>query len=495
MSTIERAVCFVCVAALALTVMTGFAAAQEAVKPPETVSLESIPKETPQVTKLKKAIEAEIDAYGGRACEMNDWMYKNPESAHLELKASTMMGDELKKAGFDVAYGVPGLDKDFDSFISSRYGGPALRQAFVAKYKGGQQHPIVGFLLEADALRAEKGPFHGCQHNQQGPVAVAQAIALSHVMEQNKIPGSVWVIFTPAEETPPPVKAAMTHAGIFDDVDFIVRSHGTPSQARRAKAGLGNCCMLIEAALYEFTGAPSHGTRAWQGRDALDAARVFFGAVDMIREHSEPTFRFMGTITRAGTAPNVTNYSVEVDHWIRNDDNSGIDAIRKKLAQVDTIAKAAAMATFTDVKIQHYGSLYNGIESGWLQALAWQYTKEYGDASAMSEELENPAGWDEAGVGAVNVPGVSVRPAVAGVPEVAGHSYENAAITISADGHKGLVQTAKIGAAVALRLVMDPDLRTKVTSEHAAWQRYGLAKGLIVADSVRKKASAAAPAK
>jgi metal-dependent amidase/aminoacylase/carboxypeptidase family protein len=253
--------------------------------------------------------------------------------------------------------------------------------------------------------------------------------------------------------------------------------------------------MLIEASLYEFTGSPSHGTRAWQGRDALDAARVFFGAVDMIREHSEPTFRFMGTITRAGTAPNVTNYSVEVDHWIRNDDNSGIAAIRKKLAQVDTIAKAAAMATFTEVEIQHYGSLYNGIESGWLQALAWQYTKEYGDANAMSEELDAPAGWDEAGVGAVNVPGVSIRPAVAGIPDVAGHSYENADVSVSPSGHKGLIQTAKIGAAVALRLVMDADLRTKVNNEHDAWQRYGLAKGLIVEDSVRKRAPTTAPAR
>jgi amidohydrolase len=465
------------------------AGAPAAPKPPEIVPLESLPAETAQVTALRKAIDVEVDSFAARAIEMNDWMYNNPETGFLEFKASAMMGDELKKQGFEVSFGVPGLDSAFDGFVKERFGQSGLKEAFVAKYKGRTEHPVVAFMLEADALREQGGKaFHGCQHNQQGPVAIASAVALARVMEKNRIPGSVWVVFTPAEEVPPSVKTAMTRAGIFDDVDFLVRTHGTGHNAQRARAGIGNCCMLIESTLYEFNGKPAHGTRAWQGRDALDAARLFFTAVDMLREHSEPTFRFMGTITRVGSAPNVVNDSVEVDHWIRNADRSGLEAIKKKQEQVDTIARGAAMATFTEVKIRHYGTDTNGIESGWLQGLAWNYTKAYGDASALSDELAEPTGWDESGIGAVNVPGVQVRAAVAGVPEVAGHSYENAAITISAEGHKGLVQMSKIGAAVGLRLLMDPELRKEVNEEHAAWQRYGLEKGLLTPDLVRKKA-------
>ena len=463
-------------------------ATQAAPKPPEVIPLESLPPETSQVAALRKAVDAEIDAFSGRAIEMNDWMYHNPETGFLEFKASAMMGDELKKQGFDVSYGVPALAEEFDSFVKERFGAGGLKEAFVAKYKGRVEHPVVAFMLEADALREQGGKaFHGCQHNQQGPVAIASAVALAHVMEKSGVPGSVWVIFTPAEEVPPSVKTAMTKAGVFDEVDFLIRSHGTGAKPQRSKAGIGNCCMLIESTLYEFTGRPAHGTRAWQGRDALDAARLFFTAVDMLREHSEPTFRFMGTITRAGSAPNVVNDSVEVDHWIRNADRAGIEAIRKKQEQVDTIAKGAAMATFTEVKIRHYGTDTNGIEDGWLQALAWHYTRAYGDAEAISEELGDPTGWDESGIGAVNVPGVQVKAAVAGIPEVAGHSYENAAITISPEGHKGLVQTAKIGAAVALRLFTDPNLRAQVNEEHAAWRRYGLQQGLLTPDLVRKK--------
>ncbi len=468
--------------------VAGQAGGQAAPKPPEIVPLESLPTETARVTMLRKAIDAEVDAFAARAIEMNDWMYHNPESGYLEFQASAMLGDELKKQGFDVTLGVPGIDREFDAFVKERFGQSGLKEAFVAKYKGRTAHPVVAFMLEADALREQGGKaFHGCQHNQQGPVALASAVALSRVMEKNRIPGSVWVIFTPAEEVPPSVKTAMTRAGVFDSVDFLVRTHGVGHAAQRARAGIGNCCMLIESTLYECTGAPAHGTRAWQGRDALDAARLFFTAVDMLREHSEPTFRFMGTVTRVGSAPNVVNDSVEVDHWIRNADRSGIAAIKKKQEQVDTIARGAAMATFTEVKIRHYGTDTNGIENGWLQALAWQYTKAYGDASALSDDLGEPTGWDESGIGAVNVPGVQVRAAVAGIPEVAGHSYENAAITISAEGHKGLVQLSKIGAAVGLRLLTDAELRRKVNDEHAAWQRYGLEKGLLTPDLIRKR--------
>ena len=457
-------------------------------KPSDIVPLELLPGESAQITALRKAVDAEVDAFAVRAIEMSDWMYRNPETGYLEFKASAMMGDELKKQGFDVSYGVPGLDAEFDAFVKERFGQSGLKQAFVAKYKGRTEHPVVAFMLEADALREQGGKaFHGCQHNQQGPVAVASAVALGRVMEKNRIPGSVWVIFTPAEEVPPSVKTAMTRAGVFDGVDFLVRTHGTGHTAQRARAGIGNCCMLIESTLYEFNGAPAHGTRAWQGHDALDAARLFFTAVDMLREHSEPTFRFMGTITRVGSAPNVVNDSVEVDHWIRNADRSGLQAIKKKQEQVDAIARGVAMATFTEVKIRHYGTDTNGIENGWLQALAWNYTKAYGDASAISDELAEPTGWDESGIGAVNVPGVQVRAAVAGVPDVPGHSYENAAITTSAEVHKGLVQLSKIGAAVGLRLLTDPDLRKKVNDEHAAWQRYGLEKGLLTPDLIRKK--------
>jgi len=80
---------------------------------------------------------------------------------------------------------------------------PGLLTAFKAKYLGSSEPPVIGIAVEYDALR-ENPPFHGCQHNMQGPTGIGAAIALTRVMTKNKIPGSVWVIGTPAEEVGPP---------------------------------------------------------------------------------------------------------------------------------------------------------------------------------------------------------------------------------------------------------------------------------------------------
>ena len=90
-------------------------------KPPEVIALKMLPKETGQMIQLKKAVEAEIDGYSTRLYEMNDWLYHNPESGFQEVQASKMLGDELKMHGFDVKYGVDGLDEEFNRFVEERY--------------------------------------------------------------------------------------------------------------------------------------------------------------------------------------------------------------------------------------------------------------------------------------------------------------------------------------------------------------------------------------
>lgn len=460
-------------------------AAQSVQKPREVIPLSEVPAETNDVTEMKRAVELQIDALSPRMFEMNDWMYYNPEVGHEEVEAARMLSSELEANDFEVAFGVPGLDEDFNREIIDRYNADGMPTAFVAKHRGSSEYPVIAFVFEVDALRADPA-FHGCQHNQQGASMVTAAIALSNVLEANDLPGSVWAIHTPAEEIPPPTKAAMVEAGLFDDVDFVIRSHGTGSASRRVRGGLGNCCLLIEAASYRFTGRPAHGASPWSGHDALDAARIFFNAVDAFREHNKPSFRFMGTITEVGNSPNVINEHVQVDHWVRNADVTGRDELDQVAAQVDTIAMAAAMATFTEVEIRHYGSYYNGTESAWMQALAWQYINEYGDADAISDQLGSPVGWDEAGLGSVMVPGLYIRPAVSGVPRASGHSHESAAITVSPEGHRGLQQTAQIGAVMGLRLLTNEEIRDEIQRELEGWQQWGVQEGLIPARLVRR---------
>ncbi len=178
--------------------------------------------ESSKTTAIRKQVDAQIDELGPTLFEINDWMYNNPEPGFLEFKSSARLAEELEKHGFKIEWGVPGLPEDYDRLkiiggLPPDYDGPAgLPTAFKAKYKGRSEHPVIGFAVEYDALRGDP-PFHGCQHNMQGPVGIGAAIALAEVLEKNGLPGSIWVIGTPAEEVGPPGLLFLDEAGAMSE--------------------------------------------------------------------------------------------------------------------------------------------------------------------------------------------------------------------------------------------------------------------------------------
>jgi amidohydrolase len=443
-------------------------------------SLDVLPEESNEISALRKAVDEKIDELSKRLIEMSDWMYYHPESGFLEFKASAMLSEELKKHGFEVEMGVPGLDAEFDKLkiiggLPADYSGPSgIPTAFKARYKGKTEHPVIGFIVEYDALRGNP-QFHGCQHNMQGPTGIGAAIALAKVMEEHNIPGSIWVIGTPAEEVGPPTKAAMAKTGYLNGVDFILRSHGTAHETLHYPGGFS--ARNIRQMKYTFHGKSAHAQSAWQGKSALDAVLLLFHAMDMIREHSEPQFRFHGIISDAGVAPNIVPELASAVIWIRHiidetptgfvSPKKAKEMIEDKVAHLDNMAKGAALATGTTVDIDHYGEYIPGISVGVLNDIAFHYAVSYGGLNI--EERKVPNQWEETGFVTLLIPGVHVSIGTEGIPEVAGHSQENADITISPEGHKSLILTAKVMGATALRLIMDKGLQKKAKAEHAMW--------------------------
>lgn len=447
------------------------------------VSPETIPAEPAKITAIRKQVDAKIDGYHARMIEMNDSMYRNPEPGFQEFKSSKMLAADLEQHGFQVEWGVPGLEKAWPEFdklkkvggLPDDYNGaPYLPTAFRAKYKGKSEHPVVAVVVEYDALRAG---FHGCQHNMQGPTGIGAAIALAETMDQNKIPGSVWVIGAPAEEVGPPSKAALARANYLEGADFAFRSHGTTRSTGSSPGGYSARHIIQHR--YTFKGKEAHAQRAWgSDANALNAAQLFFHAIDMLRQHSEPQFRFHGVITDGGAAPNVIPPQTTVLMWVRHlmDETplgtmSPAEAralIEKKVEQMNNAAKGAALATGTEVEIERYGTYVPSVSVGSMSDLRFRYAVEYGGGSNI-QHSQMPAAWEETGLLTVQVPGIGVHVGNAKIPEAPGHSRQNADITISPDGHENLKLTAKTMAATALRLVMDPEMAKKVKSEHAMW--------------------------
>src|SRR5262249_4932487 len=295
--------------------------------------------------------------------------------------------DYLKAHNFDVQVGVANLPT-----------------AFVAKYRGSSGAPNLGVIVEYDALRGTSGPFHGDQHSAQGPVGLAAAIAISEFLSRTHTPGSVTVFGAPGEEMMPPVaKSDMHVAHVFDGMDIIVRSHSSSVTSRPAP-GFGTCCLNIVGAKYTFSGAPAHQMQSWNGRNALEAVIHFFENIDSVRSSIRPEAHIQGVIVEGGSAPNVVPDRAVADFYIRYPDEVYLQQV---VEFVDNAAKAAALATGTKVKIDHYGKDVDGISVATLGEVGFAYMKAFG-ATGVQPEPGKPQGYEETGSASRDIPGLGV---------------------------------------------------------------------------------------
>ncbi|HEV8196286.1 MAG TPA: peptidase dimerization domain-containing protein [Gemmatimonadales bacterium] len=375
---------------------------------------------------------------------LSDWIGRNPEVGWKEFRAVDTLVKVLRKNGFTVDTGSAGLPTAF----VARWASPA-----------GTGGPMLGLIAEYDALRGTSGAFHGDQHNAQSPVAIAAAVALQEEMTSRKLPGTIVIYGTPAEEIGPPAKAIMRDAGIFKGASILVRSHSTSATAR-SRAGFGICCLDINEVKYTFTGRPSHQLSSWNGRNALEAAVHFYVAVDGLRSSFRPEASIQGVIPEGGVAPNVVPDRAVVDYYIRYPDGVYLQHIS---TMMDNAARAAAMATGTEVKIDHYGEYRDGISLGTLEETFFAYAKSLG-ATRVEPDQGRPAGYEETGGVSLDVPGVGVVVASSTFPN---HTQGMLDDAFTAVGHSAFRADAQIMSAMLYHYLTDAAFRDAITREHA----------------------------
>jgi amidohydrolase len=375
--------------------------------------------------------------------DLSDWIGHHPEVGYYEFLAVDTLTAVLRSYGFDVQDEVAGI-----------------ATAFVASWTSpaGADGPALGLIGEYDALRGTKGDFHGDQHNSQTPVAMAAAIALAEHMARNDVPGRVIIYGCPAEEVDPPAKKIMLDAGVFEGADILIRSHASVS-TRRDKPGFGVCCLNINSVKYIFTGRPAHQMASWNGRNALEAAVQFYTSVDRLRSSWRPEHRVQGVIPEGGVAPNVVPDHAVVDYFIRYPDAVYLEHISRMMRDA---AKAAALATGTEVEVNRYGEYRDGVTLATLQELFWAYAKQF-DAPGMVEEPGRPAGYEETGFLSREIPGVGISVRSSSYPN---HTYGMLDDTFAEIGHRGFLLDAQIEAAVLYDFLTDAEFRGKVKEEH-----------------------------
>src|SRR5690348_1402662 len=383
---------------------------------------------------------------------MRDWISQSPEIGFQETQGVEKLTASLQAHDFDVSKGVAGLPT-----------------AFVAKYRHGTPGPNLGVSVEYEALRGTKSAFHGDQHSAQGPVGLATAIAMAEFLTRTHTPGTVTVYGTPGEEVmPPEAKTVMWDAGVFKGADIIVRSHAF-NVTRHAAPGFGTCCMNIDGVKYTFSGAPAHELTSWNGRNALEAVIKLFNNIDAVRSNMRPETRIQGVITEGGAAPNVVPDKAAAAVYIRYPDWVYLAQVTD---WVNSAAQAAALATGTKVKIEHYGRDRDGISVASIEELDFAYMKQFG-ATGIVEEPGKPQGYDETGSVSSEIPGAEITAKSSNFPN---HTYGMLADATTDVGHKGFMIDAETEAAILYDFATHPELREAVKTEfgkiHALFGEY-----------------------
>lgn len=433
----------------AQTTPTERAAAAEVVERIDALQAELAPTEmarrlVAQDASTKEALLERVERlWWDGLVAVSDHIGRNPEPGFQEFETVDTLTSILRGRGFRVETGVAGLETAFEATWTS----PA-----------GADGPTLGIIVEYDALRGTTGDFHGCQHNAQSPVGFAAAFALAEHMSEERRAGTIRIYGTPAEEMGPPSKVIMHRAGVFDDADVLIRSHGS-GETSRNRAGFGVCCLNINMARYVFTGTPAHQRQSWAGRNALSAAVHFYTAVDHLRPTFRPEAVIQGIIPEGGRAPNVVPDRAVVDYYIRYPDEVYLAHMDSMIANA---ARAAALATGTEVEIDLYGEYRDGITLGTLEELGFAYAQELG-APRINPEPQRPAGYEETGFVTRDIPGLSVSVFSSPAP---GHSYDRWRDSMEEVGHTGFVLDAKIMAAVLFDFLENEAFRAAVEREH-----------------------------
>lgn len=423
---------------------------------------------------------------------VSDRIWDYAETRYEEVQSAEILAATLEEEGFDVQRNAGEIETAFVASFGS--GKPVI--AFLGEYDA-----LSGLSQEADSVTkvpiAEGENGHGCGHNLLGTGAMAAAMAVKQLMEENKLEGTVRYYGCPAEEGGGG-KAFMARAGLFDDVDVALTWHPWDENQVYHARMLATCQVY-----FRFTGTSSHAAFSPHlGRSALDAVELMNIGSNFLREHIIPEGQLHYAITDAGgMSPNVVQPNAEVLYKIRAPKISEVEAI---LERVKDVARGAALMTGTELEVQFDASSADLIPNATLGKLmhkhmeateAPSYTEE---EYAFAQEVQQTFSAEEKAVIQKNEDKILAR-GILDFPSEPGffrgstdvgdvswlvptgqiyvttcafatpfHSWQLVTQGKSSIAHKGMLFTGKVLAASAVELLQKPELLEGIKAEHQA---------------------------
>ena len=303
--------------------------------------------------------------------EWRRWFHQNPELSNREFATAERVAEILQEMGLEPRTGI-------------------AHTGVVAIIEGGKPGPLVAIRADMDGLPVteatglpfastarseykgqEVGVMHACGHDAHMAMLLGAASVLNAVRED--LPGSVMLIFQPAEEGAPVGERGgaelMLEEGLFAErkpaaVFGIHVGISQPGGEIAARPGP----MMAAADRFEITvkGRQTHGARPWDGVDPIvTAAQIVLGLQTITSRQVDvtlaPSIVSVGRIT-GGIRNNVIPDEVELEGTIRSFDEEMRREIHERIERTARGIAEAAGAEIEIVLEMGYPSVINDSE-------------------------------------------------------------------------------------------------------------------------------------
>ncbi|MGH7500814.1 MAG: M20 metallopeptidase family protein [Longimicrobiales bacterium] len=319
-------------------------------------------------------IDAEVERLLPQIVEARHRIHQNPELGNREFATARLVAEHLRGLGFEVDTGI-------------------AHTGVVGVLRGGRPGPVVALRADMDALPVteevdlpwkstvrttyldqEVGVMHACGHDIH--VAVQLGVASVLASMRDDIPGTIKLIFQPAEEGPPPGEEGgaeiMIREGVLENPRpaAIFALH---SFAQMAVGTLGYRAGPMLAAVDHFRidiqGRQAHGARPELSVDPVVMAAQAIMALQTIRSRNlsplEPSVITVG-IVRGGTRFNIIPGQVHLEGTVRTYNPEVRDAIERRMSEILQGITTSAGGSFTlDYERGSPATINNGPLTEW----------------------------------------------------------------------------------------------------------------------------------
>ena len=310
---------------------------------------------TAEIDQLADALETQV-------VEWRRWFHQNPELSNREFNTAARVAEILTGMGLEPQTGI-------------------AHTGVVAIIKGGKPGPTVAIRADMDGLPVvedtglpfasqargeyqgnDVGVMHACGHDSHMAMALGAASVLNAVKAE--LPGSVMLIFQPAEESAPAGEEGgaelMLKEGVFEDNKpaAIFGLHvGINQPGGKLAVRSGPMLAAVDSFQINVIGKQTHGARPWNGVDPIViASQIVLGlqtiASRQVDVTQAPSIVTVGRIS-GGVRSNVIPDSVEMEGTIRTFDATMREQIHMR---IERTARLIAESAGADIEFKlNYG--------------------------------------------------------------------------------------------------------------------------------------------